>query len=103
MIEKRWSSRQPLRLEVDLECGDDRVSGRTLDIGLGGAFIETEVYHFQQDKDVVLRFQSQHVAQTEPADLNARIVRVAEEGVGLMFQDFNADAYRSLKTVMSYA
>ncbi len=103
MIEKRWSSRQPLQLEVNLEYGGSQVNGRTLDIGLGGAFVQTDIYHFEQDRDVVLRFDSSKDADVASTDLNARVVRVADQGVGLMFQNFDADAYRSLKTVMSYA
>ena len=58
MIEKRWSSRQPLRLQVDVEFGGSSFIGQTLDVGLGGAFIETESYRFEEDNDVTLRFQS---------------------------------------------
>lgn len=103
MIEKRWSSRQPLRLEVDVELSGSNFMGLTIDVGLGGAFVETESYHFEQDNDVTLRFQSNEDAGIESSDLNARIVRVSDEGIGLMFQNFDADAYRSLKTVMSCA
>lgn len=103
MIEKRWSSRQPLRLEVDVEFAGSNFTGQTMDVGLGGAFVETESYHFEQDKDVTLRFSSDQDSRIEANDLNARIVRVCEGGIGLMFQNFDADAYRSLKTVMSCA
>ncbi|MBL1293611.1 MAG: PilZ domain-containing protein [Thiotrichales bacterium] len=103
MIEKRWSSRQPLRLEVDVEFGGNSFMGQTIDVGLGGVFVETKAHHFEQDKDVTLRFQSDHDSRIESSDLNARIVRVSDGGIGLMFQNFDADAYRSLKTVMSCA
>ncbi|MBL4850813.1 MAG: PilZ domain-containing protein [Gammaproteobacteria bacterium] len=103
MIERRWSSRQPLRLEIDVECGDNAFSGHTVDVGLGGAFIEAESYKFEQDLDVILRFQPEQDSRIESTDLNARVVRVCDEGIGLMFQNFDADAYRALKTVMSCA
>ncbi len=103
MIEKRWSSRQPLQLEVNLECAGNQMHGRTVDIGLGGAFVEVDAYYLEQDSDVILRFDSSKNTQVAATDLNARVVRVADQGVGLMFQNFDADAYRSLKTVMSYA
>ncbi|PCH60880.1 MAG: hypothetical protein COC05_02960 [Gammaproteobacteria bacterium] len=103
MTEKRWSSRQPLRLEVDVECGSSSFTGCTIDVGLGGAFIQTESYNFEQDKDVILRFQPEQDSRIESTDLDARVVRICDDGIGLMFQNFDADAYRSLKTVMSCA
>ncbi len=103
MIEKRWSSRQPLRLEVDVECDGNSFNGQTIDVGLGGAFVETESSRFQQDKDVTLHFQPEQDSRIESVGLNARVVRVCDEGIGLMFQNFDANAYRSLKTVMSCA
>lgn len=102
MIEKRWSVRQPLRVDVDIRFAGGHVHGRSMDIGLGGMFVETDAFRLAPDGNVTLRFHSQS-AGIAASDLHARVVRLCDHGVGVMFQDFDADAYRSLKSVMSYA
>ncbi len=73
---------------------------RTSDISFGGVFLELEGMGPPVDSPVDLVFHCEGVGN-QPAryKLPAKVVRVSEGGVGVMFRDFDAAAFRSLREI----
>jgi len=103
-MEQRWSPRTRVNLDVDLLIKGKEVGGcRTRDIGMGGAFVEVNK-DFQAEKAIVeLIFKLGSGNHFSKHKIKAIIVRVANDGVGLMFRDFDASAFRSLQEILQYA
>jgi hypothetical protein len=103
-MENRWSDRRELRLDVDvLRDGEKVCSCQSRDVGLGGTFLDLEPAHSMgQDENVELVFHLSSAEGQVKHSLNARIVRVTEEGIGLKFHEFDTSVFRSLQEIMSY-
>ncbi|HEY4732332.1 MAG TPA: PilZ domain-containing protein [Gammaproteobacteria bacterium] len=103
-MEQRWSPRTRVNLDVDLLVKGKEIGGcRTRDIGMGGAFVEVSK-DLQIEKAIVeLIFKLGSSNQISRHKIKAMIVRVAQDGVGLMFRDFDASAFRSLQEILQYA
>ena len=113
-MEQRWSPRTNVNIDVDLQINGEEISGcKTRDIGMGGVFVEVHSPLPNDDKDVELTFNlmsgmsdDELLSQAGKSDnlhiLKATVVRVTEDGVGLMFRDFDASAFRSLQQLLHY-
>lgn len=103
-MEQRWSPRTRVNLEVDLLVKGKEVGGcRTRDIGMGGAFVEVSEDFHAEKAIVELIFKLGSGDHYSNHRIKAIIVRVANDGVGLMFRDFDASAFRSLQEILQYA
>ena len=101
-MEQRWSTRSRIALDVDLVYeGSERKGCRTRDIGLGGVFLEISRDVPPKDATVELTFRLGKDDNTRHK-IKAKVVRVSHDGVGLMFRDFDARAFRSLKELIHY-
>ena len=103
-MEKRWSERKELSVGVDIyQQGQLLDSCYSRDIGLGGAFLGTELsLTMQEDSDVELVFHLESEGEKSHHKINARVTRVSGEGVGFKFRDFDTGVFRSLQEIMSY-
>lgn len=103
-MEKRWSERKALRVGVDIyQHGQLLGSCISSDIGLGGTFLGIDPsLEMRKDADVELVFRLVNEGQGTRHKINARITRVAEDGVGLKFCDFDTGVFRSLQEIMAY-
>ena len=103
-MEQRWSTRTRARLEIDLSCqGMANKRCYTRDIGLGGVFLELgQNAAPPRDSIVELVFNFDHGTVTGSHRIRGKVVRVVEDGVGLMFRDFDANAFRSLRELINY-
>ncbi len=103
-MEQRWSPRTRVNLDVDLLIKGKEIGGcRTRDIGMGGAFVEVS-NDFETEKAIVeLVFKLGSGNQFTKHKIKAIIVRVVDDGIGLMFRDFDASAFRSLQEILQYA
>ncbi len=100
-MEQRWSQRRPVVLEVDVwHHGDVLGSCRTRDVGLGGVFLELSEGKPQKHMDVDLVFRLRGAEQYTKHRLRARVVRVNDDGVGLMFRDFDTSSFRALQEIL---
>lgn len=104
VMERRWTDRTPINVPVDLTfAGMQNGEYRTRDIGLGGVFIETSgKIPLAQEAAVELTFKLGSGGHITKHRINARVVRIAPDGVGMMFRDFDAGAFRSLQEVLRY-
>ena len=103
-MEHRWSLRTPVALEVDLiyESASE-LSCKTRDIGLGGVFLEGDTATMPpKNANVELNFILNSGETTTKHKIKARVVRTADDGIGLMFRDFDVGAFRSLQEVLRH-
>jgi len=103
-MERRWTERTPINVPVDLSCTNvQNEECRTRDIGLGGVFVELpKTVNLATETPVELTFKLGSGPQLTKHRINARVVRVSGDGVGMMFRDFDAIAFRSLQEVLLY-
>ena len=103
-MERRWTERTSINVPVDLSySGVQTEDCRTRDIGLGGVFVELPgEANLAAETPVELTFKLGAAPHLTKHRINARVVRVAEDGVGMMFRDFDAIAFRSLQEVLLY-
>lgn len=101
--QQRWSMRVPLELDVVL-YGDGApiLTARTTNISLGGMFVQTFEPLFL-DAMVVAAFGFRCRDDRAYYRLPATVVRVAEDGVGLMFNRFDVETVRSLRQDLYFA
>lgn len=104
VMERRWTERTPINVPVDLSfAGMQAGEYHTRDIGLGGVFVEMLKENKPTQKtSVELTFKLGSGMNLTKHRINARVVRIAEDGVGMMFRDFDAGAFRSLQEVLRY-
>lgn len=100
----RWSTRRPVDLDVTLQSdGHKPIVGRAHDISIGGMFVKTEAHQpitLTTDSSVILGFSMDHDEGTMHYRVPARVVRIALDGAGLMFEDYDAATLRSLRKVL---
>lgn len=101
-MERRWTIRTKLSVDVDIFYAGKVTSWKTRDIGLGGVFVETDSAYVEQDENIDLVFNLQTPEDQEQSTIRAKVVRLEERGAGLMFKDFDAAAFRALQKVMRY-
>ena len=104
-MDNRWSNRKDLDITVDIyQHGDKLGSGRSRDVGLGGAYLDTvkAKHHLRIDNDVELIFHLFEGPSEVKYALHARVVRVDDDGIGLKFHDFDTGVFRSLQQIMTY-
>jgi hypothetical protein len=103
-MERRWTERTPIDIAVDLAyAGTQAGEYRTRDIGLGGVFVEvSQTADLAAETPVELIFKLGTGEHLTKHRINARVVRVTDDGVGMMFRDFDASAFRSLQEVLRY-
>ncbi len=101
-MEQRWSPRTRADLDVDLSFHGEIVTGcKVKDIGMGGVFLEVEKA-FPRDTVVELKFKIRAAGQDTKHRIRATVARINDVGLGMMFCDFDAGAFRSLQEVLHY-
>ncbi|HED40016.1 MAG TPA: PilZ domain-containing protein [Chromatiales bacterium] len=101
-MEQRWSPRTRADLDVDLSFRGEIVSEcKVRDIGMGGLFVEVEKA-YPRDTVVELKFKIQSDGQETRHRIRATVARTCEQGLGMMFCDFDAGTFRSLQEVLHY-
>jgi hypothetical protein len=102
-MERRWTTRTNLNLDVDVAYGEGEVIGcTTRDIGLGGVFVATGKSALPPGENVELTFRLGQVNDDPEYRIRAKVVRHTDDGAGLMFRDFDATAFRALQKVMRF-
>ena len=103
-MERRWTERTPINVPVDLTyAGMQSGEYRTRDIGLGGVYIVMPSEgNLAKETPVELTFKLGSGVQSTNHRINARVVRIGADGVGMMFRDFDAGAFRALQEVLRY-
>ncbi len=93
-------TRTPVKFAVDICCeGYESISCLTTDISFGGVFLELNQRALPVDSAVDLVFRCESPEGEARHKLPAKIVRVTDQGIGVMFRDFDAAAFRSLREI----
>jgi hypothetical protein len=104
-VQQRWGARVPLMLEVALYDRSAQPPGarpRMLsarNISVGGMFIETET-PLPTDASMVLAFGLRMQDERPYYRLPATVVRVAPDGIGVMFTSFDREMVDSLRRIL---
>lgn len=105
MMDNRWSNRKDLGISVDIyHQGDKLATGRSRDVGLGGAYLDSlpAKPELRIDSHVELIFHLMEGSCDVKYALHARVVRIDEDGIGLKFHAFDTGVFRSLQQIMTY-
>lgn len=104
-MERRWSPRTLVNLDVDLMSGKTSYEGRTKDVGLGGVFVEIDgkIPALESQLDIVFKLELED--RETKHRIKAKVVRVSnvEGGVGLMFRSPDASTFRALQDILRSA
>lgn len=102
-MERRWTARAPIYIDVGLFFHGQEISVcKTRDIGLGGVFLESDQPLLPKEAQVELIFMLGSGEQRIKHRIRAKVARLAGEGMGLVFRDFDATAFRSLQEVLRH-
>lgn len=102
--DRRWSQRRNVALDVDIFMDGAKFGTcQTLDVGLGGVFLQLSETRPARDVDVDLMFYVGKGQQATKHRLRARAVRDTGQGVGFMFKDFDTISFRALQEIMRQA
>jgi hypothetical protein len=95
--ERRDTLRVPIAVHAIVRAADRSFQlFRTRDLSLEGAFVETGSYRFSaSDKvEIALKIPSDGVSRVYR--LNARVIRIAPSGVGMVFERIDPESYAAL-------
>jgi len=88
-MEKRWSKRKPITLDVVLFHNDlGLLRCKTRDISLEGMFLDTGKVSLPVEDPVDLDFILHSNGDTRLHHIRAKVVRVTPQGAGVMFREF---------------
>ncbi len=100
-MERRWTARTKLDIDVDVLLNNNvSIQCKTGDIGLGGVYLNFLSSTPVSKGDTVELTFKLNLHRNEACKLRAKVIRLTEQGAGLMFKDFDAIAFRSLQQVM---
>ncbi|MDH4273504.1 MAG: PilZ domain-containing protein [Gammaproteobacteria bacterium] len=102
-VERRWSQRRTATLMVEIHYQGTMVANcQTLNVGLGGAYINCVSWVLPKGAEFELVFQlgDEHKVRHR---LHARVIRASNDGVGVGFRDYDIRAFRTLQEVMRCA
>lgn len=95
--EHRWSGRQPMQLRVTLSGGRQRPQPAVChNLGLGGMYVETNPQWLLLNSLLDVGFTIRSEDGESRHRLPVRVVRVSQNGAGLMFSNFKPDAAGAL-------
>ena len=96
-MEHRWSARKSMTTSVVVDCARlGTVSADIRDVSLGGMFVKTAI-NSPVNSIVILAFSLPTQHHHDHYRLQAIVVRRADEGLALMFQDLQTETIRSLR------
>lgn len=99
--ERRWNQRLPVAINIIIYySGLGLIQGKTKNLSLDGAFIETGRISLHQGNEIelILYDPDDH---TEQQRVQARIARLDERGAGLVFRDVPLAAYDLIRRALN--
>lgn len=95
-VDHRWSARQPLENSVEIYAANECVGeGKTKNLGIGGAYVETKVRVAINDC-VVLALAVGDSLQR----LKASVIWTNANGFGAMFSDVDIETIHTLRHIL---
>lgn len=101
-MEQRWNIRMPVRTNVCIRSPDsEAVAGRTRDLSFEGMYVETAPDTVSAHTFVQIEFAVRDGANWAVVKTPAMIVRSEEDGVGLMFPDYDDTVFDGLALLLA--
>lgn len=100
-MEHRWSPRKPYATDVVIHYRPlGLIRGRTKDISLEGMYVSTGRITLPKNEPVDVCFTLVDGDHKSMHQMGAFVVHSQEDGVGLMFRDFQSSVYAALENVL---
>jgi hypothetical protein len=100
-MERRWGMRRPVDVEVVLDNQPaSLLRGRIGNISIGGLFVKTEPTALRLHAPIELVLLLDDRSGTRVYRLPAIVVRLTDDGVGLMFDQYDVNAFRTLVVLL---
>lgn len=100
-MERRWGMRKAIQVDVVIDnqpaC---LLRGRIGNVSTGGLFVQTEPTSLSQNEQVELVLMLQQESGTRVYRISAMVVRLAQDGAGLMFDQYDVNAFRALVVLL---
>jgi len=102
LMDQRWNPRQPLVLDLTLHHnGQMPLAAVTRDVSICGTFVVTTTpIKPALNSQVYVVFTHRADGMPSRYRLPARVIRLEQDGAGLMFSDFSADTIQTLRKIL---
>ncbi|MBI3897819.1 MAG: PilZ domain-containing protein [Gammaproteobacteria bacterium] len=96
-MERRWGTRKPVEVNVVIDNQPmSLLPGQIGDVSIGGLFVKTEATALRMNAPVELVLLLDTEGNTRVYRLPAIVVRLTGDGAGLMFDQYDVTAFRTL-------
>ena len=100
-MERRWGLRKPIQVDVVIDNQPTcLVRGQIGDVSIGGLFVRTEPDRLRMNSQVELVLMLQQGEGTQVYRMPAMVVRLTSNGAGLMFDQYDVNAFRTLVVLL---
>lgn len=100
-MERRWGMRKAIEVDVVIDnqpaC---LLRGRIGNVSIGGLYVRTEPGSLSKDSQVELVLMLQQDNGTRVYRMHAMVVRLTHDGAGLMFDQYDVNAFRALVVLL---
>jgi len=98
---ERWSKRRELEVDVVIHDGKHQpMRGLMINISIGGAYVELDTPRPELEAAISLDFKTEIDGESEYYHMPARVTHLDEVGIGVLFEDYDADTVDALKRLM---
>jgi hypothetical protein len=99
--ERRWNERHPVAINIVVYySGLGLIQGKTKNLSIDGTFIDTGRITLHQGGEVDLILYDPADSSTQQR-VRARIVRLDDDGAGMVFRDIPLGAYELLRRALN--
>lgn len=103
-MEHRYTERKPMVLDVVVICPRlGLVRGKTVNVGMGGMFVETGCVLMPLHSPVTVSFQPDPKQPERNHEAKGMVVHQKGQGFGLMFNDLIPETRSVIDVLMSYS
>lgn len=100
-MERRWGTRKTLEVDVVIDNQPScLLRGRLNDISIGGLFVKVDTTPLRLNAPVELVMLLESDEGTRVYKLPAIVVRLTADGAGLMFDQYDVNAFRTLVVLL---
>jgi hypothetical protein len=100
-MERRWGLRKAIEVDVVIDNQPSSLlRGQIGNVSTGGLFVRTEPKSLQKNAQVELVLMLQQDSGTRVYRMPAMVVRLTHEGAGLMFDEYDVNAFRTLVVLL---
>ncbi len=100
-MERRWGLRKPVEIDVVIDNQPEcLLRGQIGNVSVGGLYVRTEPGNLSKNSQVELVLMLQQDKGTRVYRMAAMVVRLTDDGAGLMFDQYDVNAFRALVVLL---